>query len=100
MPSLSVGLLSAEASTSAAATALSASMALWELDGSHVVSSIVSLLLGEGRMVFMLALVSDGGGGGEDWASVPGGWVGLGWVAWLLLGGPADAGMLMICVDK
>ena len=96
MPSLSVGLLSAEASTSAAATALSASMAVGELDGSlgRVVSSIVSLLLGEGRMVLTLELVSCDRG--EDWASVSGGCVGLGWVSWLLLGGPADSGMLMI----
>ena len=98
MPSLSVGLLSAEASTSAAAMALSASMALWEMDGSRAVSSIVAALLVEGRMVFTLALVSCGAG--EDWASVSGGGDGLGGVSLLLLGGSGGAGMLMICVDK
>ena len=98
MTSLSVGLLSSEASTSAAATALSASMALWELDWSRVVSSIVSSLLGEVRMVFTLALVSCGAG--KDWASLTGGGDGLGGVSLLLLGGSGGAGMLMICVDK
>ena len=99
MPSLSVGLLSAKASTSAAAMALSASMALLELDGSRVVSSIVAALLVEGHMVITLALVSCGVG--EDWASLSGGCdAGLGAVAWLLSGGSGGAFMLMIGVDK
>ena len=75
-------------------------MALCKLDGSlgRIVSSIVSLLLGEGRMVLTLALVSCDKG--EDWASVSGGLNCSGGVAWLLLGGSVDASMLMLCVDK
>ena len=98
MPSLTVGLLSAEASTAAAAVALSAALALWEFDGSRVVSSIVAALLVEGRMVITLALVSCGVG--EDWASLSGGCDGLGAVALLLSGGSGGAFMLMIGVDK
>ena len=91
------GLLSAEASTSAAA-ALSAAMALWEFDGSRVVSSIVAALLVAGCMVITLALVSCGLG--EDWASLSGGGDGLGGVSLSLLGGSGGAAMLMIGVNK
>ena len=73
------------------AFAAAATRALSELDGAslRVVSWVVSLLLTEGHMLLTSALVSCKDGS-----------IGLGGVAWLLLGGSVDAGMLMICVDK
>ena len=98
MPSLPVGLFSAKASTAAAAMVLSAALALWEFDGSRVVSSTVAALLVEGHMAITLALSC---GVGEDWASLSVGCdAGLGAVAWLLSGGSGGAFMLMIGVDK